>query len=92
MTLDFSRPVKDTLHIEKYGQDTIEDFSMDLNNNKSKTPAGDWLFETRKTAKNSIKNEKGVSHNDGKRILMQTRKAGYTNRNFIFDDQSQRTR
>ena len=33
----------------------IEYFSVGLNNSKNKTPAGDWLLEMRKIARNVIK-------------------------------------
>ena len=52
MTLDFSKPGKVAVHMKEYVEDMIEYFSVDLNNNKNKTPEGDWLFETRKIAKN----------------------------------------
>ena len=37
---------------EKYVEEMIENFSMDLNNYKIKTPAGYFLYETRKNDRN----------------------------------------
>ena len=51
MTLDFSKPGKVAVHMKDYVEYMIEYFSVDLNNNKNKTPEGYWLFETRKIQK-----------------------------------------
>ena len=65
MTLDFSKPGRVTVDMRKYIENMIEYFSVDLNNNK-KTPAGDWLFETRKLQiKNKMKqNSYTMTKND----------------------------
>ena len=69
----------------------IEYFSVYLNINKNKTPAGDYLFDTRKITEIK-KNETRVSHNDSKRIIfIQIHKVRHSNGDWEFDDQSQRT-
>ena len=55
MNLDFSKPGKLKVDMKKCVEEMIEYFSVDLNNDKSKTPGGDWLFATRKAAKNETK-------------------------------------
>ena len=51
MTLDFSKPVKFKFYMKKYDEDIIEDFSVNLNNDKRKTLPGDCLLETGKTGR-----------------------------------------
>ena len=78
--------------MKKCVEEIIEYFSVDLNNEKRRTPAGDWLFETRKLQEIKRKNEIRISHNDRKRIIfIHTRKARHSNRTSVFYNHSQRT-
>ena len=51
MTSDLSKTREVTADMKKHVEETIEDCSVALNNDKIKTPEGDWLFETRKVTK-----------------------------------------
>src|SRR5210317_1489638 len=52
MKLDFSKSGKVIIDMKEYVQNMINDFSVNLEDSSSNTPAGDWLFETRNNSKN----------------------------------------
>src|SRR5210317_1366865 len=51
MKLDFSKSGKVIIDMKEYVQNMINDFSVNLEDSSSNTPAGDWLFETRNNSK-----------------------------------------
>ena len=56
MTLDFSIKVKVMIKMIKYVKEMMEDFQEYIQGKTDKTPAGEWLFETREC--NKINKEK----------------------------------
>ena len=51
MKLDFSKSGKVIIDMKEYVQNMINDFSVNLKDSSSNTPAGDWLFETRNNSR-----------------------------------------
>ena len=51
MKLDFSKSGKIIIGMKEHVQNMINDFSVNLKDSSSNTPAGNWLFETRNNSK-----------------------------------------
>ena len=94
MKLDFSKKGKVIIDMKKYVSELIVFSKKHAKDNKSKTPASDWLFQVRDDSKKLDKERKEFfSHGSSKGIIfMQKSKTRHQHSYSIFKHKSDRSR